>query len=137
MALAIHAPAPQMPDPLALQTVACSVELGKQSCVHKTEHQHGRGCGIRQDRGWITPALTTNIRFRLRSSYGHVSSGRLTTIGVGVLRTTAHWNASTRDGLISICGRKAGTWMKSPALAVAAYSPFAPHRTSQTPDEAP
>jgi len=33
-----------------------------------------------------------------------------------------------------MCGRKAGTCMKSPAFARAAYSPLAPQRTSQMPD---
>jgi len=41
--------------------------------------------------------------------YGQVSSGRLMTIGVAVLRTTTHRNGSSFEGLISICGRKAGT----------------------------
>ena len=35
--------------------------------------------------------------------------GRLTTMGVAVLRTTTHRNGSDFEGLISICGRKAGT----------------------------
>src|SRR5258708_37057166 len=50
-------------------------------------------------------------------AYGQVSSGRLTTIGVAVLRTTTHRNGSSFEGLISMCGRKVGTWMKSPACA--------------------
>src|SRR5712691_2580460 len=40
---------------------------------------------------------------------GQVSSGRLMTIGVAVLRTTTHRNGSSIEGLISIWGRKAGT----------------------------
>ena len=36
-------------------------------------------------------------------------SGRLTTMGVGVLRTTTQRNTCSPDGLISMCGRKAGT----------------------------
>jgi hypothetical protein len=42
-------------------------------------------------------------------AYGQVLSGRLMTIGVAVLRTTTHRNGSSFEGLISICGRKAGT----------------------------
>ena len=67
--------------------------------------------------------------------YRQVSSGRLTTIGVDVLLTTTHRNGRESDGLISMCGRNAGTWMKSPASALAANSPFAPQRTSYTPDK--
>jgi hypothetical protein len=40
-----------------------------------------------------------------RSAQDQPASGRLTTIGVGVLRTTTHRNASVFDGLISMCGR--------------------------------
>lgn len=36
--------------------------------------------------------------------HGQTISGRLTTTGVGELRTTTHRNASRFDGLISICG---------------------------------
>jgi len=68
-------------------------------------------------------------------AYGQVSSGRFTTIGVEVLLTTTQRKGSDSDGLISMCGRKAGTWMKSPAFARAAYSPLAPQRTSQMPDK--
>jgi hypothetical protein len=42
-------------------------------------------------------------------AYGQVSSGRLMTTGVAVLRTTTHRNGSRFEGLISMCGRKAGT----------------------------
>ena len=42
-------------------------------------------------------------------AHGQATSSRLTTIGVGVLRTTTHRNACTFEGLISMCGRKAGT----------------------------
>jgi hypothetical protein len=42
-------------------------------------------------------------------AYGQISSGRLMTTGVAVLRTTTHRNGSSFEGLISICGRKAGT----------------------------
>ena len=55
---------------------------------------------------------------------GHVSSGRFTTMGLAVLRTTTQRKGSELDGLISMCGRYAGTWMKSPAFAVAVYSPL-------------
>jgi hypothetical protein len=41
--------------------------------------------------------------------HSQAASGRFTTIGVGVLRTTTHRNARTFDGLISMCGRNAGT----------------------------
>lgn len=37
--------------------------------------------------------------------HGQTSSGRLTTMGFGVLRTTTHRNDSCRDGLISMCSR--------------------------------
>ena len=66
--------------------------------------------------------------------YDQKSAGRLTTMGIAVLRTTTQQNGSSFDGLISMCGRNAGTWMKSPALALAEYSPFAPQRTSQMPE---
>jgi hypothetical protein len=42
--------------------------------------------------------------------YRHVWSGRLTTIGVAVLRTTTQWNDTVFGRQISIWGRK-GTWM--------------------------
>jgi hypothetical protein len=41
--------------------------------------------------------------------YGQMAFGRLTTMGVGVLRTTTQRKGCTFDGLISMCGRKAGT----------------------------
>jgi hypothetical protein len=43
----------------------------------------------------------------LESVRGHnqVSSGRLTTIGVEVLRTTTQWNGSIVERLDSMCGR--------------------------------
>jgi hypothetical protein len=41
--------------------------------------------------------------------YTQESSGRLTTIGVAVLRTTTQRNGAVSDGLISMCGRNAGT----------------------------
>src|SRR6266566_129941 len=44
-----------------------------------------------------------------RQRYGQVSPGRLMTMGVAVLRTTTHRNGSSVEGLISMCGRKAGT----------------------------
>ena len=44
-------------------------------------------------------------------------------MGVDVLRTTTQRSVSEADGLISMWGSQAGTWMKSPALARAAYSP--------------
>src|SRR5580700_8497974 len=78
----------------------------------------------------LRPAVVLLLAGR-HPAYGQVSSGRLTTIGVAVLRTTTHRNGSSFDGLISMCGRNAGTWMKPPALALAEYSPFAPQRTSQ------
>jgi hypothetical protein len=37
------------------------------------------------------------------------SSGRFTTIGSGVLRTTTHWKGTSLEGLISWCGSHAGT----------------------------
>src|SRR5882757_10564319 len=67
-------------------------------------------------------------------AYGQVSSGRLTTTGVAVLCTTTHRTGSSFEGLISICGRKAGTRMKSPDFARAEDSPFSPQRTSQMPE---
>jgi hypothetical protein len=80
-------------------------------------------------------SLGTRLRRRrVRRAPGQVSSGRLMTIGFEVLRTTTHRNGCEFDRLISICTKKAGTWMKSPALVVAAYSPFCPSglRRSQT-----
>src|SRR6478609_8965873 len=44
-----------------------------------------------------------------QQAYVQVSSGRLMTMGVGVLRTTTHRNGSSFEELISMCGRKAGT----------------------------
>jgi hypothetical protein len=44
-----------------------------------------------------------------QEAYGQVSSGRLMTMGVAVLRTTTHRNGSSFEELISMCGRKAGT----------------------------
>jgi len=76
-------------------------------------------------------SMNTALRDR---AYPHVSSGRLTTIGVAVLRTTTQGNESVSDGLISMWGTKAGTWMKSPACAITANCPRSPQRTSQTPD---
>jgi hypothetical protein len=42
-------------------------------------------------------------------AHGQKSSGRLTTMGFDVLRTTTQRKGCTFDGLISMCGRKAGT----------------------------
>lgn len=79
-----------------------------------------------------------NYRGRACSSGGQCSdqvlAGRLTMMGVCVLLTTTHVNGSRLDGLISICGKNAGTWMKSPASALAECSPLTPHRTKQMPD---
>jgi NAD(P)H dehydrogenase (quinone) len=50
-------------------------------------------------------------------------------IWIGTL-TTTHRKGSESDGLISMCGRKAGTWRKLPAFAVMANSPRARRRTS-------
>src|ERR1700720_1350163 len=72
---------------------------------------------------------------RVCLAYGHAWSGRLPTIGVEVLLTTTQRKGAESDGLISMCGRKAGTWMKSPAFALALYSPLAPQRTSHMPDK--
>jgi hypothetical protein len=44
--------------------------------------------------------------------YGHVSSGRFTTIGLEVLLTTTQRKGAESEGLISMCGTKPGTWMK-------------------------
>src|SRR5208282_5011342 len=84
---------------------------------------------LSSENGWLAPG------FRASENDCHVSSGRLTTIGVGVLLTTTHRNGRELDGLISIWSKNAGTWMKSPASALAANSPFKPHRTSHTPDK--
>jgi hypothetical protein len=61
--------------------------------------------------GPFTPGICTNIRFATETPAVHCQkeSGRLTTMGVDVLRTTTQRNDSTSDGLISMCGRKAGT----------------------------
>jgi hypothetical protein len=63
----------------------------------------------------ISKTLTGILRFRMELAalheirkdccHGQIVSGRLTTIGVGVLRTTTHRNACVFDGLISMCGR--------------------------------
>jgi hypothetical protein len=58
----------------------------------------------------------------------------LTTIGTGVLLTTIQRKGSVSEGLISMCGKKAGTWMNSLALADVACSPLVPQRTLQLPD---
>jgi hypothetical protein len=59
-----------------------------------------------------TPGLRPGVILQptgKHQAYGQVSSGRLMTTGVAVLRTTTHRNGSVLEGLISICGRKAGT----------------------------
>lgn len=43
------------------------------------------------------------------SALDQKASGRLTTMGVDVLRTTIQRKGWSRDGLISMCGTKAGT----------------------------
>jgi hypothetical protein len=42
-------------------------------------------------------------------AYGQMSLGKLTTMGVAVLRTTTHRNGSCFEELISMWSRKAGT----------------------------
>jgi hypothetical protein len=51
---------------------------------------------------WLAPSFA-------KTDQRQAVSGRLTTMGVGVLRTTTQRNACSLDGLISMCGRKAGT----------------------------
>src|ERR1700737_1469054 len=86
----------------------------------------------RRSREWrLRPSGFADVALLLTArppNYGQVSSGRLMTIGVAVLRTTTHRNGSCSEGLISMCGRKAGTWMKSPAFARATDSPRSPQR---------
>jgi hypothetical protein len=53
--------------------------------------------------------LSASVLWRRCAVHCQTESGRFTTMGVGVLRTTTHRNASVLDGLISMCGRKAGT----------------------------
>ena len=80
-------------------------------------------------------SLNTLHEQMIMPAYCHVWFGRFTTIGIDVLLTTTHRKGSESEGLISMCGKKAGTWMKSPAFARATYSPRAPQRISQTPDK--
>jgi len=54
--------------------------------------------------GHTEPCSAPSLR-SWRAVHGQKVSGRFTTVGVGVLRTTTQRNACTFDGLISMCGR--------------------------------
>src|ERR1700733_14789357 len=66
-------------------------------------------------------------------AYGQVLSGKLKTMGIAVLLTTTHRNDSWSEGLISICSRKAGTWIKYQAFDQATDSLLFPHEITQRP----
>jgi len=62
--------------------------------------------GCYRDSGARTP--TTAMKAQ-RAAPDQKSSGRFTTMGSDVLRTTTHRNGTSLDGLISWCGSQAGT----------------------------
>ena len=70
-----------------------------------------------------------------RQAYGQVSSGRLMTTGVAVLRTTTHRNGSSFEGIDFHVRQEGGDMNEIASLGARdRFSSFAPQRISQMPD---